>query len=88
MTGNEKEDWIRRLKQIKEESDRSWILTLILSVFLGFLGGDRFYLGYFWVAIAKLITLGGFGIWWLIDIILVLMGKMKDFEGGVVRGPF
>lgn len=88
MNGKEKEDWIRRLKQTKEESDRSWIFTLILSVFLGFFGADRFYLGYFWVSIAKFISLGGFGIWWVIDIILVLMGKMRDFEGGVVRSPF
>jgi TM2 domain-containing membrane protein YozV len=88
MVEIEKEDWVSGLRRIKGESDRSWVLTLILSVFVGILGADRFYLGYFWLGIAKFITLGGFGIWWVVDIILILTGKMKDFEGGIIRGPF
>jgi len=55
--------------------------TLIISIFLGELGIDRFYLGYTGLGILKLITVGGFGIWWLIDIISIATGKMKDAKG-------
>lgn len=46
---------------------KSKVVALILSIFLGELGIDRFYLGYIGTGILKLITCGGFGIWWLID---------------------
>ena len=55
--------------------------TLIISIFLGELGIDRFYLGYTGLGILKLITVGGFGIWWIIDIISIATGKMKDAKG-------
>jgi TM2 domain-containing membrane protein YozV len=55
--------------------------TLILSIFLGGLGIDRFYLGYTLLGILKLITGGFFGIWWIIDIVLILTRKMTDSEG-------
>jgi TM2 domain-containing membrane protein YozV len=55
--------------------------TLIISILLGELGIDRFYLGYIGLGILKLITAGGFGIWWLIDIILIATGKLKTAKG-------
>ena len=55
--------------------------TFILSIFLGEFGIDRFYLGYTGLGIIKLLTLGGAGIWWLIDIIMIGTGKMKDAQG-------
>jgi len=55
--------------------------TLILSIFLGGLGIDRFYLGYTLLGILKLITGGFFGIWWLIDIVLIATRKMTDSDG-------
>ncbi len=60
---------------------KSWTTALILSILLGGLGVDRFYLGYTLFGILKLITAGGFGIWWLIDIILIATGKMTDASG-------
>ena len=55
------------------KKDKNWIAALLLSILVGSLGIDRFYMGYIGLGILKLITLGGFGIWWLIDLILVAM---------------
>jgi TM2 domain-containing membrane protein YozV len=62
-------------------SEKKWSTALILSILLGGLGVDRFYLGYTLLGVLKLITGGGLGIWWLIDIILILMDKTTDAEG-------
>jgi TM2 domain-containing membrane protein YozV len=66
-------------------SPKSWLATLLLSIFLGEFGIDRFYLGKVGTGILKLITVGGFGIWWLIDLILVIAGAMKDKQGLPVK---
>jgi TM2 domain-containing membrane protein YozV len=60
---------------------KSWVVALILSILLGTLGVDRFYLGYIGLGILKLVTCGGFGIWALIDIILIALNNLPDAEG-------
>lgn len=62
-------------------SRRDYVTTLLLSIFLGSLGVDRFYLGQTGLGIGKLLTFGGCGIWSLIDLILVAMRKVTDREG-------
>lgn len=67
-------------------STRSYTTTWLLSLLLGFFGADRFYLGKTGSAIAKLLTLGGFAVWWLVDLAMTLAGKTRDAEGRVVTG--
>jgi TM2 domain-containing membrane protein YozV len=62
-------------------ANKSFSTALILSIFLGYFGIDRFYLGYVGLGILKLITGGGFGIWWLIDVIMIATKSLKDSNG-------
>jgi hypothetical protein len=62
-------------------SDKSLVAAALLSFFLGGLGVDRFYLGYTGIGIAKLVTLGGLGVWSLIDFILILVRQVPDSQG-------
>jgi hypothetical protein len=60
--------------------EKSWLTTLLLAFFLGYLGVHRFYTGHTLFGVIQLVTCGGFGVWWAIDIILILMGKYTDAQ--------
>jgi len=62
-------------------SPKSRLAALLLCFFLGVLGVHRFYVGKIGTGILELITLGGLGIWSLIDFILIAVGAFKDKQG-------
>jgi TM2 domain-containing membrane protein YozV len=49
----------------------NWIVTLLMSIFFGYLAVDRFMMGHIGLGLLKLFTCGGFGVWWLVDWILI-----------------
>jgi len=66
-------------------SEKNWLVTLLLCFFLGGLGAHRFFVGKIGTGIVMLVTLGGFGIWSLIDLIVIIIGKFKDSEGNLIK---
>ena len=66
-------------------SKKNFVATVLLCFFLGNLGFHRFYVGKIGTGILMLITFGGFGIWYLIDFIMIIVGKFEDKKGFVIR---
>jgi len=70
--------------------EKDWLAALLLSILLGYIAVDRFYLGYVGLGLLKLfiavITLGIAGwIWWIIDIVLIATNSLKDAKGRPLR---
>lgn len=62
-------------------SKRNWLVALLLCAFLGAIGIHRFYVGKTVTGILMILTFGGFGIWVLIDLILIATNAFTDAEG-------
>ena len=60
---------------------KSQLVALLLCFFVGGIGIHRFYLGYTWQGIVQILTLGGLGVWVLIDFIRIIMGTLKPKDG-------
>ena len=66
-------------------SEKSFVATLILCILFGWLGVHRFYVGKTGTGILMLLTLGGLGIWQLIDLIVIAVQKFKDSKGLLIK---
>ena len=68
-----------------EISEKGFVPTILLCFFFGMLGVHRFYVGKIGTGILQLLTLGGLGIWVLIDFIVIVTGSFKDKRGLPVK---
>ena len=68
------------------QKSKSYIITLLLSIFLGPWGVDHFYLGKTRTGFLKFFTLGGLTIWWIRDVITIIRGKTLDGQGRKLAG--
>jgi len=68
-----------------DAGDKDWGSTLLMSIFLGWLGMDRFVLGYTGLGVLKLVTGGACGVWSLVDSILIALNKLPDSTGKPLR---
>lgn len=67
--------------QTEQKSDKGFVPMILLCFFLGGLGVHRFYAGKVGTGILMLLTLGGLGIWTIIDFIIIVTGNFKDKNG-------
>lgn len=70
---------------MQEVSDKSGIACLLFLLLLSLLGIHRFYVGKVGTGILFLLTFGGFGLWWLIDLIMLICGSFTDADGRKVK---
>jgi TM2 domain-containing membrane protein YozV len=66
-------------------SDKGFVPVLLLCFFVGVLGVHRFYVGKIGTGILQLITFGGFGIWTMIDFVMIAVGSFTDKEGRPIK---
>jgi hypothetical protein len=66
-------------------SEKSRAIALALGMLLGPFGAHRYYVGKIGTGMLQTVTLGGFGLWWLYDMILVTFGSFRDVDGRRVK---
>ncbi len=73
------------LPEDPSKSKYDWLVVFLLCFFLGGLGIHRFYVGKTGTGVAQLLTAGGCGIWALIDLITIVMGKFTDSDDKIIK---
>ncbi len=68
-----------------QKSPKSYLITLLLSFFLGTLGFHRFYVGKIGTGVLMLLTCGGLFIWYVVDFIIVMLSQFTDKEGKIIK---
>ena len=71
--------------QSNPKSEKAYVPMILLCFFLGGLGVHRFYAGKVGTGILMLLTLGGLGIWTLIDFVIIVLGNFKDADGLAIK---
>lgn len=64
-----------------DTSDKSRAVALVLAILVGVFGVHRFYVGKVGTGILMLLTMGGLGIWYIYDIVLIASGAFRDADG-------
>ena len=67
------------------KSNHSKMTLAIICFFLGAIGIHRFMVGKIGTGVLMIITLGGCGIWALIDFIVILTGGFTDSDGNKIK---
>jgi TM2 domain-containing membrane protein YozV len=70
---------------LPDTSQKNLLVATLLCFFLGTLGIHRFYVGKTGTGIAMILTLGGLGVWTLVDFIMLLVQAFKDAAGQTLR---
>ena len=73
------------MEQVSGESEKNGGLMLVLCLLLGIFGAHRFYAGKTRSAVLQLVTLGGLGIWTLVDLLFILFAEFTDADGRKVN---
>ena len=88
ISGDFKDVYNRPLdQQPVRGGSRSWAAAAFLCLFLGWLGVHRFYTGHIITGILQLLTFGGFGIWVLVDLIMIYTDSFKDDMNMLLTRP-
>lgn len=66
-------------------SEKGFVPAILLCFFLGALGVHRFYVGKVGTGVLMLLTMGGFGLWVLVDFVMLVTGSFKDKSGLPVK---
>jgi TM2 domain-containing membrane protein YozV len=84
LTQEEYDSQKNKLLKSDFQSQNQWIVVLLLAFFLGIIGAHRFYVGKNGTAVLMILTLGGFGLWLLYDLIVIITGNFKTKEGNKI----
>lgn len=85
---NDKADEIITLNYSSQDDTSDWLVTLLLCIFLGAFGVHRFYTKQVGIGILQLLTAGGCGIWYIIDVILIVTNTYRDGNGRLLVRKF